>query len=149
MDRAQLLKASSVLALLVNAVVLVSLLLIGALFSPSAIPISVQLGALCLMFWARATLGLRSFHAAANPTAGGLVTRGPYRYIRHPIYTALCLLAWAGIAAQWSTLAGVLGVVLLASVLARMICEEKLLVQRYPEYRQYAATTKRMVPFVY
>jgi protein-S-isoprenylcysteine O-methyltransferase Ste14 len=40
---------------------------------------------------ARVTFGRRSFHAAANPTAGGLVTTGPYRLIRHPIYTAACL----------------------------------------------------------
>lgn len=29
--------------------------------------------------------------------AGGLVTNGPYRFIRHPIYTAVCLFVWTGV----------------------------------------------------
>jgi len=41
------------------------------------------------MLWARLTFGGRSFHAGANPTAGGVVTTGPYRFVRHPIYAAI------------------------------------------------------------
>lgn len=48
------------------------------------------------MAWARLTFGRRSFHASAVPTAGGVETRGPYRFIRHPIYTAACVIGSAG-----------------------------------------------------
>ena len=51
-----------------------------------------QLLGLALMIWARLTFGLRSFRFAANPTQGGLVTKGPYRYIRNPIYAAAWLI---------------------------------------------------------
>jgi protein-S-isoprenylcysteine O-methyltransferase Ste14 len=30
-----------------------------------------------------------------------------------------------------------------------MLCEERMLIQAYPEYRQYAQITKRMVPYVF
>jgi protein-S-isoprenylcysteine O-methyltransferase Ste14 len=33
--------------------------------------------------------------------------------------------------------------------IARMVCEERLVARRYPEYRQYAASTARMIPFVF
>jgi protein-S-isoprenylcysteine O-methyltransferase Ste14 len=33
--------------------------------------------------------------------------------------------------------------------LVRMLCEEQLLEQRYPEYASYAKTTKRMVPYLF
>jgi protein-S-isoprenylcysteine O-methyltransferase Ste14 len=33
--------------------------------------------------------------------------------------------------------------------IVRMLCEERLVVERYPEYREYARTTSRMVPFVF
>src|SRR5436305_14686109 len=67
-----------------------------ALFCRNPIVIAVQVLAALLMIWARLTFGLRSFHAAATPTAGGLVDTGPYRYWRHPIYAAILYFVWAG-----------------------------------------------------
>jgi hypothetical protein len=74
---------------------------IGVLFTAQPIAIALQLIAVALMVLARVTFGRRSFHAAANPTAGGLVTTGPYRIIRHPI-SAACLFGWGPIVVQWS-----------------------------------------------
>ena len=120
-----------------------------ALFSPSPVVIATQCAAVALMAWARLTLGRRSFHAAADPTAGGLVTGGPYRFIRHPIYTAACLFGWAGMLGNWSWRAGLFGALLFLGALGRMLCEERLVTEQYPEYRQYAKSTKRMVPGVF
>jgi protein-S-isoprenylcysteine O-methyltransferase Ste14 len=69
-----------------------------AIFGTGPITITIQVIAALLMVWARLTFGIRSFHGTANPTAGGLVTTGPYRYIRHPIYAAILYFFWAGIA---------------------------------------------------
>ncbi len=98
------------------------------------------------MLWARVTFGMRSFHADARPTAGGLVTTGPYRYIRHPIYAAVGVFVWPGILAHISPLAIVLGVVATISILIRIRCEEKLVTELYPEYQEYAVRTKRLLP---
>lgn len=122
---------------------------IHAIVSRSPIVLGVQAAAVALMLWARLVLGGRSFHARADPTEGGLVTTGPYRFIRHPIYTAACLFAGAGIAAHFSVASAALGVVLFAGALARMLCEERLVVERYPEYADYARLTKRMIPYVF
>ncbi len=128
---------------------LVGLLAAHSLLSPSPLVIIPQLAAVLLMAWARITFGRRSFHLAANPTEGGLVTVGPYRYIRHPIYTAVCLLSVAGVAAHWSWLAAALGALVLAGAMVRMRCEEVLLVARYPQYQDYCAKTWRMIPYVF
>jgi protein-S-isoprenylcysteine O-methyltransferase Ste14 len=144
-----MLKTLSLAGLLLMVVGLVGLLVIHSLFAHSPAGIAVQAAAVLLMAWARMTFGRRSFHASADPTAGGLVTTGPYRFIRHPIYTAVCLFGWAGVVSHWSALAAGLGVVMTVGALARMLCEERLVVERYPEYREYARTTKRVVPFVY
>ena len=119
------------------------------LFSSSALVIFLQVVALLLFLWARVTFGRRSYHVVADPTEGGLVTGGPYRYIRHPIYAAMCLLTLAGAAGHWSWRAGLCGGLVLASAVTRIICEETLVAARYPEYAQYAATTWRMIPYVY
>src|SRR5260370_33751608 len=84
-----------------------------------------------------------------DPTEGGLMTDGPYRYIRHPIYAAMGLFAAAGAAGHWSWSAGLCGGLVLASAVIRILCEEALVAARYPEYAQYKATTWRMIPYVY
>jgi protein-S-isoprenylcysteine O-methyltransferase Ste14 len=102
-----------------------------------------------VFLWARWTFGIRSFHAAANPTEGGLVTTGPYRYVRHPIYAAIVLFAAAGVAARPSWPAAGFGALVLAGALTRALAEERLVTERYPEYRDYARRTRRFVPGVF
>ena len=121
----------------------------GNLFSSSPWVIAVQVGAFLLLLWARLAFGRRSFHLAANPTEGGLVTSGPYRYIRHPIYTAFGVLSGAGMVAHWSWASGLLGGLVAGGALLRIFCEEVMVTGRYPEYRQYAAATWRMIPYIF
>jgi len=119
-----------------------------AIFGAGPITITIQVIAGLLMVWARLTFGIRSFHGTANPTAGALVTTGPYRYIRHPIYAAILYFLWAGIAAHPSLVTVVVGLLATAFTAVRIVAEEKLLRTTYPEYAAYARVTKRVVPFV-
>ncbi|PYQ09711.1 MAG: isoprenylcysteine carboxylmethyltransferase family protein [Acidobacteria bacterium] len=144
-----LLGTLSIAALLLMVLALLGLVATHSLFSLSPLALAAQLAAVALMVWARLTFGRRSFHAGANPTAGGLVTTGPYRTIRHPIYTAACLFGWAGVLANWSALSALLGLLLFIGGLGRMLCEERLVAERYPEYRDYAQVTKRVLPYLF
>lgn len=144
-----ILKSISLGGLLVMAAALVALAMRRSLFSSFPVVIAVQCAAVALMLWARITFGRRSFHPVANPTAGGLVTTGPYHFIRHPIYTAACFFGWAGLLAHWSVVNALLGVLLVVGALSRMLCEERLVTATYPEYREYARATKRMVPYIF
>jgi protein-S-isoprenylcysteine O-methyltransferase Ste14 len=104
-----MLKALSIVGFLGMAGGVMAQLVTGNLFSASSGAIAVQLGALLVLVWGRVVFGRRSFHVAANPTEGGLVTSGPYRYIRHPIYTAFGVFSGAGVIAHWSWASGLLG----------------------------------------
>jgi len=141
-------KILSVLALFVLVAALAYLVSRGQLFG-GPVTTTVQAVAILLMIWARITFGLRSFHAAANPTEGGLVTTGPYHYIRHPIYAAVLLFFGAAIAAHPSWRNAGLGLIMFAALLVRMLSEERLVVERYPEYAEYARHTKRVLPGVF
>jgi protein-S-isoprenylcysteine O-methyltransferase Ste14 len=136
----------SLLGFLLIVIALGILLALRAVFSPKPWAIALQITAALLMLWARVTFGMRSFHADAKPTAGGLVTTGPYRYIRHPIYAAICLFVWAGVLAHLSPIAIGLGLLATIGVLVRIRCEEALVTESYPEYRDYSARTKRLLP---
>ncbi len=76
-----------------------------------------------------------------------VVTRGLYRWIRHPIYVGDLLLLYGLELALNSWL--VIGVVLLTPVVLRQAMqEEALLADRLPGYRAYCASTKRFIPFL-
>ena len=144
-----MLKMISLLAVLLMIVAIVGLYAMHALLSFHPLAIALQVIAVALMVWARVTFGRRSFHASADPTAGGLVTTGPYRYIRNPIYTAAILFVWGAVVTHWSWKSATLGLVLILGAVIRMLCEERLLKQSYPEYLQYSKTTKRMIPYLF
>jgi protein-S-isoprenylcysteine O-methyltransferase Ste14 len=141
-------RALSLAGFVAAVIAVVALAETGQLFSPVPVVVAIQIAALALMVWARVTFGGRSFHAGADPTAGGLVTTGPYRFLRHPIYAAILWFVWAGVAVHLSPSSVGLGLLATIGLGVRMALEERLLVRRYPEYAAYAARTRRVVPFL-
>jgi protein-S-isoprenylcysteine O-methyltransferase Ste14 len=143
------LRVASIGAFVLLVVVILLLLSRHSLLASAPGAVGVQIVALMLMIWARITFGRRSFHAAANPTEGGLSTEGPYRVLRHPIYAAVLYFIWAGVASEGSLLDWALGAAATTGIAVRIYAEERLLVAAYPDYAGYAARTKRVLPFVF
>ncbi len=83
------------------------------------------------------------------PQARSLVTEGPYRFVRHPLYVAEQV-ATFGIMWQfqqpWALMVALLS---LAAQFPRMHYEEQILAQTFPPYRAYAERTARLIPGVY
>lgn len=140
--------AKSRVAILVLTIAVLFLYFRHSLFATSPGLITAQAVAGALMIWSRLTFGLRSFHGTAQPTAGGLETGGPYRFIRHPIYAAILLFVAAGVLSHVSVTTAAAGVIAAAATAVRIRAEERLLAASYPEYAEYAARTKRLIPFV-
>ena len=83
------------------------------------------------------------------PEARRLVTNGPYSVIRHPLYLGEAI-ALVGITLQYLS-PWALALLLLQCIfqLERMKNEELVLSRVFPEYRDYAAHTVRLLPGVY
>ena len=83
------------------------------------------------------------------PEARRLVTSGPYRIVRHPLYVSEEL-GNIGVMLQyiqpWSLL---IQIVNIALQLWRITLEERVLARTFPEYASYAAHTRRIIPGVY
>jgi protein-S-isoprenylcysteine O-methyltransferase Ste14 len=89
----------------------------------------------------------RSF--SVMPEARRLVTNGPYGVIRHPVYLGEAV-ALAGVTLQYlSPWALVLLALQFIFQLERMKNEERVLSCVFPEYRDYAARTARLLPGLY
>lgn len=77
-----------------------------------------------------------------------LVTNGPYRYVRHPMYSALILMMIGVAGYNGTPINRVATVALMIVVTTKALREEKLLPQVFPQYPAYAMSTKRFVPFL-
>jgi protein-S-isoprenylcysteine O-methyltransferase Ste14 len=99
--------------------------------------------------WARAHLG-RNWSGIITVKEGHtLVRTGPYRVVRHPIYTGL-LLAVIGTAAAIGEWRGVLAILcVLAGFLRKIQVEEKRMSENFPEYLQYRQHTAALIPLLY
>ena len=128
---------------------IIGLMATHSLFSSSLLVIAGQVLAAALMLWARLTFGLRSFHLTATPTEGGLVTTGPYRLVRHPIYASASLFVLVSALGHPSLRTAALACLVIVGVVIRAVTEEKLVARQYPAYRDYAKRTKRLIPYVY
>jgi protein-S-isoprenylcysteine O-methyltransferase Ste14 len=80
-----------------------------------------------------------------------LITQGVYRWVRHPMYSALLLycVGQALVIPNW--VAGLSNLVAFAALLAlRIGAEERMMTQQFGnEYAEYAARTKRLIPRVW
>jgi protein-S-isoprenylcysteine O-methyltransferase Ste14 len=80
------------------------------------------------------------------PEARGLVRRGPYSVVRHPVYLGE-IAAFTGLAIAAPALANLVTlVVVVAAQLVRMRLEENALQTAFPEYRGYAESVPRILP---
>lgn len=104
---------------------------------------------LAFALWARVTLGRNWSGVVTLKEGHELVERGPYRFVRHPIYTAIATMFFATALAQ-GHLPGFVGTLLMfASFWIKLRDEEKLMLRQFPErYADYRRRAKRIIPFV-
>jgi protein-S-isoprenylcysteine O-methyltransferase Ste14 len=104
-----------------------------------------------LMAWALIALR-RSYQLGglAPRSEDRVVTSGPYRVIRHPMYAAVLLISF-GLACLTQSLIGLAVFIVYVVLLSRLVpIEESRLLSAYGEsYSTYRRDTRRLVPFVY
>jgi protein-S-isoprenylcysteine O-methyltransferase Ste14 len=99
--------------------------------------------------WARRHLGRNwSAHVAVKEDHA-LIRTGPYKHLRHPIYTGI-LLAFLGTAVAIGEWRGILALPLaLVAFVRKSRLEEERMQQTFPEYEKYRRDTAAIIPFVY
>lgn len=101
-----------------------------------------------ILQWAQVTLG-RSWSDTPRMMKGQtLITEGPYRFIRHPIYTAFLLILGSLLLITSNWLIGLCWMGMTAlEILSRIGFEEALMLEFFgDEYRQYMERTGRLFP---
>ena len=103
--------------------------------------------AFCL--WARAVLGRNWSGTVTLKENHELIVRGPYRLVRHPIYTGL-LAMMIGTAIQQGHIAGMIGVIFVfVSFWIKLLHEEGVMLKQFPDqYPDYQQRVKRIIPWI-
>ncbi len=106
--------------------------------------------ALVLGVWTLAHNRPGNFNIRPEPKASArLVTSGPYRFMRHPMYSALLLFAAAEVIAYADALKLAAWLALALVLLCKSVLEERGLAVQFAHYPAYAARVRRLIPWVF
>jgi protein-S-isoprenylcysteine O-methyltransferase Ste14 len=109
--------------------------------------LALGLGGAGLLVWASVTLGRFLVHAATVFQDHVLIASGPYRFLRHPIYSGYLALLLGSALGTLNIWLLIFWPVSLLGILLQARAEEKLLELKFGEdYQSYAARTGQLLP---
>lgn len=112
--------------------------------------LAATLAGVAFAIWARVTLGANWSGMITVKEGHTLVRRGPYRFVRHPIYTGL-LAAFLGTALTLGSVRSLLALPLLAfGFWLKSLMEERFMAEQFgEEYLRYRHEVRALVPFLF
>lgn len=114
-----------------------------------AVGLAIFLLGLALAVWARVYLGRNWGMPMSEKVDPELVTTGPYRTIRHPIYSGI-ILAMVGTTVAVSVYWLIAVVLLGAYFIYSAVMEERYMTGLFPDaYPRYKQSTKMLIPFIF
>ena len=122
----------------------------GSVFPENIYVLIIEAIALLIGVWAVLAMKLHTVTVLPSVKQGGqLCTTGPYRVIRHPMYTAVLLLLLGLLFNNYSHTGLAVFFIVLVDLIVKMNVEEKILLAHYTDYKNYMTKTKRIIPFLY
>ena len=129
---------------------IVIILMTGAWFSSHWLGLLAQLMGVMLGLWAVHTMHLGRFNIVPDPRDdSSLVERGPYRWIRHPMYASILWVMLPMVASDASVQRLAWLLVLVLTLLLKLHYEEYLLCRRFSDYPDYQQRSHKLLPWVF
>ena len=139
------------ISLVIFQIICVALILLTGNLVPRSFPLQVVFVlAISLGVWALWTIKFKNFRLTPNfPKNSRLVAKGPYKLIRHPMYSCLLLATLMIVLDDLSILRIAIWIILFIDLYIKLVYEEKLIIDRNTDYLIYKRGTKRLIPFIH
>lgn len=122
----------------------------GRIFADNKIFFLIEILGVALAIWAIYTMRPIRVSIFPEPRSDNkMVETGPYAVIRHPMYTAILMVAFALSFDRMDAFSGVLLLVLTVNQVIKLRYEEGLLLAKHEGYAAYMKRTKALIPFVW
>jgi protein-S-isoprenylcysteine O-methyltransferase Ste14 len=122
----------------------------GNIIPTNIASLSLGIGGIILGLWAILVMQLGRFNITPDIHQNSrMVSKGPHKYIRHPMYLSALLVTLAWILDYFTIPRLIIWMVLIFNLIIKLKYEEKLMANRYKEYHDYRMRTKTLIPFIF
>lgn len=137
-------------SLVIMQMALIVLLTLGIHFHVYSWGMPIMLLSLLLGIWSIIAMSKSRLNIMPEPLKDAhLITSGPYKLIRHPMYTAVVSFAVGALLTNPDKLRGITTLLLIAVLIVKLNHEEKMLLTKFPEYKTYMSSTYRLIPYLF
>jgi len=138
------------LGLLILQFLTMGYLVSGYTIPKNTIVIIVQIIAIAIALWGIFSGGIHSFNAQPEVKSDRLITNGPFKWIRNPMYLGILMFFSSDTIQNSSMLRWIAFCVLALTLLLKIYSEERFLKEKFKTaYTDYKSKTYRLIPFVY
>ena len=136
--------------LLIQILSIAYIVISGPVITENIVVLSFEVFAVFLILWTLWTIKFEKFSLhSPKLRKSRLVPKGPFVYVRHPVYTAFLVLAVCWIINYVSVIRLVVLLILVVSVLLTVNYYENILSRKLNDFGLYKQKTYRLIPFVY
>ena len=143
-------KLYSYLLVFLQVALILLIIIYSFLTNLNLLNLSLIIVGLAVGFWA--ILLMRKSKLRITPdvaTGAKLIKKGPYKYIRHPMYSSVLTICLGLFLTNIYSTTVYFFVLLVIVLNLKIIYEEGLLKKVFPNYKNYVKKTKKLIPFVY
>ena len=143
-------RLKSLILVAIQFICLVAIAVTGPIIASQPLLLLVEALGIGLGIWAIVSMRPFNFNITPDVKAdGAMVKRGPYAYIRHPMYASLLIICTALVIDQFSLLRLCILLILVVDLVVKLRYEENLLTSHFAEYDTYRTHTYRLVPYLW
>ena len=140
----------SLLLTLIQYLCLVSMLYFFPWFSNNAFLLIIQIIGFGIALWSILEMKHSRLNISPTPLKNAiLITSGPYKYIRHPMYLSLILAFTPLLITYFSSYFLIIFIVFIVNLVFKFLYEESLLIDHFSDYKDYMKKSWRILPYVF